>query len=64
MQTRSIKPSHKSHNALDKNTTKQYFEAEICKERERLSLSAFLGTEDIGVHIVHINRVIITYTLE
>ena len=33
-------------------------------ERERLSLSAFLGTEDIGVHIVHISRVIITYTLE
>ena len=33
-------------------------------ERERLSLSAFLGTEDIGVHIVHISRAIITYTLE
>ena len=33
-------------------------------ERERLSLSAFLRTEDIGVHIVHISRVIITYTLE
>ena len=24
------------------------------RERESLSLSAFLGTEDIGVHIVHI----------
>ena len=39
-----------------------------CRERERereiLSLSAFWGTEDIGVHIVHISRVIITYTLE
>ena len=33
-------------------------------ERERLSLSAFLRTEDIGVHIVHISRLIITYTLE
>ena len=33
-------------------------------ERERLSLSAFWGTEDIGVHIAHISRVIITYTLE
>ena len=33
-------------------------------EKERLSLSAFLGTEDMGVHIVHISRVIITYTLE
>ena len=27
------------------------------RERERLSLSAFLGTEDIRVHIVHISRV-------
>ena len=27
------------------------------KSRERLSLSAFWGTEDIGVHIVHISRV-------
>ena len=33
-------------------------------KRERLSLSAFLRTEDIGVHIVHISRLIITYTLE
>ena len=33
-------------------------------ERERLSLSAFVRTEDIGVHIVHISRLIITYTLE
>ena len=33
-------------------------------KRERLSLSVFLGTEDIGIHIVHISRVIITYTLE
>ena len=33
-------------------------------ERERLSLSAFLRTEDTGVHIVHISRLIITYTLE
>ena len=33
-----------------------------CSMRERLSLSAFWGTEDIGVHIVHISRVIITYT--
>ena len=34
------------------------------RERERLSLLAFLRTEDIGVHIVHISRLIITYTLE
>ena len=34
------------------------------RERKRLSLSAFLVREDIGVHIVHISRVIITYTLE
>ena len=34
------------------------------RERERLSLSAFLRTEDIGVHIFHISRLIITYTLE
>ena len=34
------------------------------REREILSLSAFLGTEDIGVHIVHISRIIITYILE
>ena len=33
------------------------------RERERIRLSAFFGTEDIGVHIVHISRVIITYTL-
>ena len=34
------------------------------RERERLSLSAFLRTEDIRVHKVHISRLIITYTLE
>ena len=28
-------------------------------QRERLSLSAFLGTEHIGVHIVHISRVML-----
>ena len=33
-------------------------------KREILSLSAYLRTEDIGVHIVHISRVITTYTLE
>ena len=32
------------------------------RAREILSLSAFLGTEDIGVHIVYLSRVIITYT--
>ena len=32
--------------------------------REIFSLSAFLRTEDIRVHIVHISRLIITYTLE
>ena len=32
----------------------------IDRERERLSLSAFFRTEDIGVHIVHISRLIIT----
>ena len=31
---------------------------------EWLSLTAIFGTEDIGVHIVHASRVIITYTLE
>ena len=34
------------------------------RERERLSLSAFLRTEDIRVHIVHISHLIITYILE
>ena len=38
--------------------------SEYLRERERLSLSAFLRTEDIRVHIVHISRLIITYTLE
>ena len=33
-------------------------------ERERFSLSAFLRTQDIRVHIVHISRLIITYTSE
>ena len=33
-----------------------------CWQREILSLSAFLGTEDIWAHMVHISRVIITYT--
>ena len=37
------------------------FKIERERGRERLRLSAFLGTEDIGVHI---SRVIITYTLE
>ena len=36
----------------------------VIRERERFSLSAFLRTEDIGVHIVHISRLIITYTME
>ena len=36
----------------------------LYNKRERLSLSAFLRTEDIGVHIVHISHLIITYTLE
>ena len=39
-------------------------QAQPLAETERLSLSAFLGTEDIGVHVVHISRVVITYTLE
>ena len=39
-------------------------ESESERERESVCLSAFLGTEDIRVHIVHINRLIITYTLE
>ena len=34
------------------------------EKRQRLSLSAFWGTEDIGVHIVHVSRVIMTYALE
>ena len=50
-------------------TRHQFIQARITKfgseKRERnISLSAFLGTEDIGVHIVHISHVIITYTLE
>ena len=38
----------------------------ICHKRvsEWLSLAAFLGTVDIGVHIIHTSRVIIAYTLE
>ena len=32
--------------------------------REWASLKAFLGTEDIGVHVVHTSHVIIAYTLE
>ena len=44
------------------------WERERERERERVcvcvSLSAFLGTEYIRVHIVHISCVIITYTLE
>ena len=42
------------------------FEINRLSERERdiFSLSAFLRTEDIRVHIVHISRLIITYTLE
>ena len=31
---------------------------------EWLSLTAFWGTADIGVHVVHTRRIIITYTLE
>ena len=31
---------------------------------EGLSLTAFFGTADIGVHVVHTSRVITTYTLE
>ena len=42
---------------------RRFFRQSIWK-RERLSLLAFLGTVDIGVHIVHISRVITTYTLE
>ena len=34
------------------------------EKEERLSLSAFLGTEEIAVHIVHIRHLIVTYTLE
>ena len=37
---------------------------DIKRERERLSLSAFLRTEDIGVHIVHISCLIITWHQE
>ena len=45
---------------VNKGSIKHIFE----RERERLNLSGFLGTEDTGVHIVHISCVIITYTLE
>ena len=34
------------------------------KVSEGLSLTAFLGTVDSEVHIVHISRVIVAYTLE
>ena len=35
-----------------------------CWASEWLSLTAFLGTVDIGVHIVHLSGVIVAYTLE
>ena len=53
-----------------RNTTFHSINMNMCDEgictweREILSLSAFLGTEDIAVHIVHKSRLIITYTLE
>ena len=59
------------YNDMTDNTDEGIFQyvfftcgAFLLKERERLNLSAFLRTEDIGVHIVHISCVIITYTLE
>ena len=51
--------------AFEKSAVSMYrVQTRLERERERLSLSAFLRTEDIGVHIVHISRLIITYTLE
>ena len=50
------------------SSTREWASTEIAettaRERERFSLSTFLRTEDIRVHIVHISRLIITYTLE
>ena len=48
----------------DKHTIYPAWEREREREIYILSLSAFVGTEDIVVHVVHISRVITTYTLE
>ena len=40
------------------------FRAPQERERDIKFISLCGGTEDIGVHIVHMSRVIITYTLE
>ena len=40
------------------------YEAMDAKVSEWLSLTAFLGTADIGVHLVHTSRVIIASILE
>ena len=41
-----------------------YFYSNFAEVSEWIDLTAFLGTADSEVHIVHINRVIIAYTLE
>ena len=43
------------------NTT---FSFKSCGRERQIKFISLLGTEDIGVHIVHISCVIITYTLE
>ena len=42
----------------------EVYPIEYTQVSEWLSLTAFLGTADIGVHIVHTSRVIIAYALE
>ena len=59
---RDISGLHCNHVSNQENQAK-FILGEV-KEREILSLSAFLRTEDIGVHIVHISRLTVTYTLE
>ena len=39
------------------------YRSPLTKVSEWLSLTAFWGTTDIGVHVVHTSRVIIAYTL-
>ena len=55
---------HRSLFSLQKVYRTKILQSSSRRERERLTLSAFLRTEDIGVHIVHISHLIMTYTLE
>ena len=52
----------KVQNKSQMDGTEQFWVSEWVSEW--LSLTAFLGTEDIGVHVVYTSRVFIAYTLE